>query len=432
MKQLLEPLRIESLANGGSGIARLDGRVIFVPGTAPGDLVRCRLVRDKRRYAEAEVVDLIEVAGSRRPAPCPVAAECGGCQWQHLPYADQLRWKEQLFHDSLLRQCGVEQQRLLPIIPAPREWGYRSRAQVKCFRAAQGFVTGFFRAQSHYVVPMRNCPVLAPELNELLAGLRDLLGSTDFAAEIPQIDLALGDDRKRRAVVHYLGRQAGQLAELLRPLAAAGKSDLLLQVGRQESLTALAGDGELTIKVGRPLLKLRCQAGGFTQINLEQNRRLVERVVAAARLTGAERVLDLFCGMGNFSLPLARLGGLVVGVEAYSASIAMARENAAANGIGNVEFHARPAEGALTDFSSRQPFDLLLLDPPRSGAYEVMKELLRQPVKRVLYVSCDPQTLTRDLKPLLNNGYQLETSQPLDMFPQTFHCESLTILKYLS
>jgi len=206
--------------------------------------------------------------------------------------------------------------------------------------------------------------------------------------------------------------------------------DLLLQSGRQDSLIPVAGEGEVTIEVAEPVLHLRYAAGGFAQINLQQNRRLVELVRVAAGLTGTERVLDLYCGMGNFSLPLAQQAGFVVGVENNILSISMARNNAVENAISNVEFHSRSAEGALSLFSAWQPFDLLLLDPPRSGAYQVMRELSQHPVKRILYVSCDPQTLARDLKPLLHGGYQLESSQPLDMFPQTFHCESLTILKY--
>lgn len=429
---LIGPLRIEALANGGAGIARLDGRVIFVPGTAPGDLVRCRLVIEKKRYAEAAIVEILEPADCRQQEPCPIAAECGGCQWQHFPYAEQLRWKEQLFHDSLVRQCGVDRQRLLPIVPAPQHWGYRSRAQVKCHRTPQGFVTGFFRPKSHYVVPMTSCPVLAPELDELLSRLRERLASSEFAAQIPQIDLAFGDAGKRRAVIHYLGRHAQQLCELLQTVADTTLSDLLLQNGRHESLLPIAGAGELTIVVDEPPLYLKYAAGGFAQINLVQNRQLVRSVLTAAKLNGSERILDLYCGMGNFSLPLARRARVVVGVEDYPPSIAMARSNAVTNTIHNVEFHDRAAEGALTRFSAPQPFDLLLLDPPRSGAYTVMKEICRQPVKTILYVSCDPQTLARDLKLLLHGGYRLESSQPFDLFPQTYHCESLTVLKYAS
>jgi len=430
-QRVIGPLRIESLANGGAGIARHEGRVIFVPGTSPGDLVQCRLVDEKKRYAEAIVESLLEASATRRVPPCPVASECGGCQWQHLPYSEQLHWKERLFHDTLIRQAGIQQEFLLPIVPAPQEWAYRSRVQMKCHRSRQEFVTGFFRPKSHYVVPMTSCPVIPPELNQLLNVLKTILSGSKFTGEIPQIDLALGDDGKQRAVVHYLGKRKEELITLLGANKTATQADLFLQRGRSESLTSIVGDGLLSVTVDTPPLTLNYTPGGFAQINLTQNRTLIQAVLAAAKLTGSERVLDLYCGMGNFSLPLSRYSRTVIGVENFSASIAQAKLNALANGIENAQFYARPAEGALEYFSARGSVDLLLLDPPRSGAYGLMKELLCHPVRRVIYVSCDPQTLARDLKPLLNGGYRLGMSQPIDMFPQTYHCESLTILEYL-
>ena len=430
-QRVIGPLRIESLANGGAGVARYDGQVIFVSGTAPGDLVNCRLIEEKQRFAQGEIEEILEPAECRQRPPCPVADECGGCQWQHLPYPEQVRWKERLFHDTLIRHAGAQQVQLLPIVPAPREWGYRSRVQIKCHRTAKGFVCGFFRPKSHFVVPIVSCPVLAGELNELLCHLKIVLGPSEFAWEIPQIDLSQGHDGKCRAVIHYLGKQKAELTSLLQLSDGLANCDMFLQSGRSATLSSVVGDGLLAIEVGSPPLKLHYAAGGFAQINLAQNRSLVQAVLAAASLTGTERVLDLYCGMGNFSLPLAVNAGLVIGVEEFPSSIAQAKKNAAENDIKNVEFIARAAEGALENFSLGQSFDLVLLDPPRSGAFAVMKELVRQPVPRLLYVSCDPQTLARDLKTLLHGGYRLETSQPFDMFPQTYHCESLTILKYV-
>ncbi len=203
----------------------------------------------------------------------------------------------------------------------------------------------------------------------------------------------------------------------------------MIQPGSKGSIRSISGSGELTIEVDQPPLRLNYAAGGFAQINLEQNRQLLDAVIAAAKLTGNERIIDLYCGMGNFSLPLARRAKQVFGVEDYSPSIEMARRNAARNGISNVDFYARAAEGALTTFGREDKFDLLLLDPPRSGASAVMQELLKIAVPRILYVSCDAQTLARDLKILLDNGYRLLASQPFDLFPQTHHVESLTVLE---
>ncbi|NOQ51742.1 MAG: TRAM domain-containing protein, partial [Desulfuromonadaceae bacterium] len=203
--RLLGPLRIEGLVNGGAGIARDAGRVIFVPGTAPGDLVQCRLVKEKKRYAEGKLVEILEASDRRRKPHCPVAEQCGGCQWQHLSYAEQLIWKERLFHETLIRQCAVDPGLLLPIVPAADEWHYRSRVQIKCHLTTNGFVTGFFKSKSHVVVPVESCPVIDTKLNECLTALRTLLAPTAFAGEIPQIDLAVGDEGAARAVVHYLG-----------------------------------------------------------------------------------------------------------------------------------------------------------------------------------------------------------------------------------
>lgn len=428
VEKLIGPLTIDALANGGKGVARDNGQVIFVSGAFPGDIVRCRLSKAKKTYAEGEVAELLQVSPLRRTPPCPVADECGGCQWQQLPYAEQLRWKQQLFVDTLVRQAGVDPEKILPLQPSAAEFGYRSRVQIKCFATSEGFFTGFFRPQSRFVVGIDNCPLMPPELNLLLAKFRDALTGHPFANKVPQIDLAIGADSSTRAVVHYLGNRHDELATLLHPVAKLAGCDLAIQAGRKDSLHLVHGDGELQISVDQPEIRLNYAAGGFAQINLEQNRKLVQAVIAAAELTGKERVLDLFCGMGNFSLPLARRAGFVVGVENFSPSIEMARRNALENDIENTSFHALPAERALSFFEHN--FDLLLLDPPRAGAFSLAKQLTRQPVKKLIYVSCDPQTLARDLKTLLHNGYRLISSQAFDMFPQTYHVESLSLLEY--
>lgn len=430
MNKLIGPLRVEALANGGTGIVRADGQVIFVPQVVPGDEILCRVLKTKKRYSEAELIEIVQPSAQRREMPCPVAARCGGCQWQQLAYADQLRWKQQLFHDTLIRQCAVDPVLLLPIIAAPEQWHYRSRVQIKCQLTTTGFDCGFFQPKSHILVPIERCPVIAEPLNELLARLHTLLGTSRFAGQISQIDLACGDCERRRAVVHYHGAEVAGLADLLQQLSGDQWLELLIQCRHSGQLHSVLGHAELAISVDEPPLWLNYAAGGFAQINLDQNRQLLNAVISAANLTGKERVLDLYCGMGNFSLPLARRAQLVCGVEDYRPSIEMAQRNAALNQIKNVEFYPHPVAGMLRQLSRTVSFDLVLLDPPRAGAVAVMAELLATPVARVLYVSCDAQTLARDLKLLLSGGYRLVASQPFDMFPQTHHVESLSILEY--
>ena len=424
---LTPPLTVETLANGGDGLARHQGRVTFIPHTAVGDVVRCRIRQSKKDYARAELVELLETSAQRRTPPCPVAGECGGCQWQHLPYSEQLVWKERLFRETLSHRCGIPANRMAAILPAPDEWHYRSRAQVKCHVAQGRLLTGFYRPRSRYVVAMEHCPLLAPELNRLLAQLRSALDGSRYARSIPQIDLASDDWGKSAAVVHYIGSQSAALSRHLRRLDLA--ADLFVQRERKADLISVQGDGCLTLLVDQPNLRLHYRLGGFAQVNLSQNRRLVAKAIRLADLQGTEQVLDLYCGMGNFSLPLARRAGRVLGIEEAPKSIASARENAQANAIETVAFSCGNAEQAFAEQRAGQKIDLVVLDPPRSGAYPLIKQLLENPVPRVLYVSCNPQTLARDLQPLVYGGYEPVSVQPVDMFPQTAHCESLTLLQ---
>lgn len=420
-------LEIESLAFGGSGIGRMEGKAVFVPLTAPGDRVRCRIARDRKRYAEAEPEEILTPSPLRRPAPCPVFGECGGCQWQHLPYGEQVRWKERIFADFLRRQCGVGEEAVLPAVPSPGEWRYRSRVQFKCRQTAGGFVMGFYRRGSHFVVDVADCPITAVRLNEVLRLFRSWLPASPCPDRVPQVDLDLGCDGRVRGVVHALG-DVPSLADYLRPLVEEAGISLFLQPGRKDSLVRVAGEEDLEIAAGDPPMLLRYGPGGFAQVNLPQNLALVREVTRAAALTGKERVLDLFCGMGNFSLPLARGAREVTGVEEYAPAIVKARQNAARLGIANAAFHAVPAEGAATGLADGAGFDLVVLDPPRAGAYGVARELAASRPGKILYVSCDPSTLARDLQPLLHGGYRLLWSRPFDLFPQTHHIESLSLL----
>ncbi len=427
---LVGPLEIRSLAFGGSGVARHGGRVVFVRGAVPGDRVRVRLLREKKRYAEAEAVHFEEYATQRCQPQCAVFGDCGGCQWQMLPYDEQLGHKEQIFRDTLRRQCGIAEELISPILESPAEWHYRSRVQFKCRGLSNGeMAIGFFRPGSHFVVNIQSCPVAAPEFNELLRPLRDLLQGSAYAAHISQLDMEIGEDGQLRLVIHYSGEDARGLAELLFPLQQVRSLALYLRQGHKAVLRHLGGPCDLLIEVDSPPLQLAYAAGGFAQINLNQNKRMV---AAALQLCSPEpdwRVLDLYSGMGNFSLPFSRRVASLVAVEDSACSVEQGRANAVLNRISNAQFVAASAQGAYAACAGERGFDLVLLDPPRSGAREVVTDLVRQRVPRILYVSCDPMTLARDLKTLLTGGYRLIESRPVDMFPQTYHLESLSLLE---
>jgi 23S rRNA (uracil1939-C5)-methyltransferase len=421
-------LSIESLVFGGNGIGRLDGKAIFVPLTAPGDQIRCRIVRDKGRWAEAELIDILSPAAERITPPCPVFGLCGGCQWQFLPYSEQARWKEAIYRDLLQRQAGVAAEKIRPIVAAPEPYAYRSRAQFKCCQSSKGFALGFFRKGSHSVIGINACPLLPAAVNRLIPLLKSAIDGTAIAVHIPQIDAGIDDRGQVRLVIHARDNAVAAVAEMLRPLALQEDFALFVQGDRQGGLQHICGEEDLVISCDTPLLALAYKAGGFSQINLEQNRTLLNAVLSAAELQGTERVLDLYCGMGNFSLPLARRCAEVVGVEDYAPSITQAKINARQNNLSNIRFHARPAAGALRAYGQDTPFDLVVLDPPREGASDVCRELIDLGPPRIIYISCDPATQARDLKTLLNHGYHCISAQPFDFFPQTHHIESLAIL----
>jgi len=427
--QDVQILDIDSLAFGGAGVGRLEGKAVFVPLSAPGDRVRCRILRQKKRFAEAELLEVLEPSSMRKPAPCPHFGVCGGCRWQHLGYEDQCSQKETIFRDMLVRQAGVAPELIRPLAAAPSPWGYRSRAQLKCRMTPSGFVMGFYRQGSHFVIDVPHCAVLHPALDAAARALREPLSKSPEVAKIPQLDLGVGDDGAVRAVVHYLGERLKKFCAELAPLAEALDIALFVQTGRKESLHLVRGPENLFLEVEG--CSLGYGPGGFAQINLEQNRALVRLALEALEPLDGKRILDLFCGMGNFTLPLAQSAQLLVGVEDYAPSIASARENAARNSLSNVRFHTEPASGAFARHAGQEGFDAVLLDPPRSGAYEVIKDLLFAAPRHLLYVSCDPATLARDLVPLLHGGYRLLWSRPLDMFPQTHHVESISLLQRL-
>jgi 23S rRNA (uracil1939-C5)-methyltransferase len=316
---------------------------------------------------------------------------------------------------------------ILPLVAAPQEWSYRNRLQFKCRQTAHGFAAGFYRHASHFVVDAPQCLLARPPIQACYAGLRQTLPAAPVPAAIPQVDLASSDHGEVTVLLHALPQAAdAALVDWLTATARTGGFAAALQCGRKATIRSLCGETALTTRVDEPPLELRVATGGFAQVNPEQNRRLVAAVVAAAALTGRERVLDLFCGVGNFSLPLARRAAAVVGVECYAPAIADAVANAARAGIANAAFHAEPAAGAALRHGD---FDLILLDPPRDGAYPIMRDLLAARPRRILYVSCDPATLARDLQPLVHHGYRVAATQPFDLFPQTWHVESLTVLE---
>jgi 23S rRNA (uracil1939-C5)-methyltransferase len=431
---------IERMCFGGAGFGRVEGKACFVPFSAPGDRARIRITKEKRSFAEGELLEIISASPLRVAPECPLFGSCGGCNWQHLPYAEQLQQKGEIFGQALRRIGRVESDALLPVAGAPSPYGYRSRIQLKLSRRGGELALGFFKGSSHEVVDAPNgCAIADPRLNTITAEFRALLARLPEMAAVSQIDLAIGDNAESVAVLHLEGRESAELGNKLRLFAAElpSVSGLFLRLGAKSRIEKVFGAESLSYAVpadlfpGSPALRLRFGRGGFSQVNYPQNLRLIQTVLRMAGLSGSERVLDLYCGNGNISLPVAHLAGQLIGIEGYAPSIEDALANARDNGIHNVSFQVADAAAAVRGLAARgERFDLVILDPPRSGAEEVGEIARLQPMA-IIYVSCDPTTLSRDLALLGEKGYAVVSSQPVDMFPQTYHLESVTLLKRL-
>ena len=429
MTDFIKELDITALVHGGRGLGHYDGKAVFVPMTMPGDRVACRVVKSKRRFAEAELTELIQPSPLRREPLCPYFGSCGGCQWQHLPYSEQARWKELTFSGLMTRGQILPSDRVLPIAIAPEEWHYRNRVQFKCQLTTEGLVIGFYRHGSHTVVDVDYCRLVALPIQGALDLLRGELSHLPCPESLLQVDIACGDDGQVRLVA--LAHQKGlrQLRSWLQGFADRNHFNACIQEGERGTPETISGVSDLTVTVDQPEIALRYGPGGFAQVNSVQNRRMVASMLELLTLDGTENVLDLFCGMGNFSLPIARRAGRVTGVEGYAPSIEYARSNAAASQVDNVEFIAADAFKVMNRYQDADGLNLVVLDPPRTGNFQVAGELLKIRPERILYISCDPATLVRDLVPLVRGGYEVISSQPFDLFPQTWHIESMTLLR---
>ncbi|HEY6873482.1 MAG TPA: 23S rRNA (uracil(1939)-C(5))-methyltransferase RlmD [Geobacteraceae bacterium] len=432
-----QTVTIEKMAFGGSGLGHVAGKVCFVPFTAPGDTARIRVSTEKRSYLEGEIVELLGQSPLRVTPPCPVFGICGGCNWQHLPYATQLAAKQEIFADLLWRSARVERERIMPIAPAPEPYGYRSRVQFKLRNVGGQLHMGFYRGGSHFVVDVpQQCAIAQPAINRLFHELRGFMAQFPEPDKVPQIDVTLGDDDTAVLVFHYLGNRHDDIAGHLGKLPMGPSTGIYLQRGRKSTLENIAGPETLSYRIPEyfpaeiPETVLTFAAGGFSQVNYRQNLSLIATVCAWAELTGSEKILDLYCGNGNFSIPLAQRAAAVVGIEEYPPSIIDAQRNCVINGVNNAIFRCSDAVAAVAGFvEAGERFDLVILDPPRTGAAELIRHIPSLHPGKIIYVSCDPATLARDIGMLGKLGYDVVKSMPVDMFPQTYHIESVTLLE---
>jgi 23S rRNA (uracil1939-C5)-methyltransferase len=439
-------LRIDSLAYGGNGVGRVNGFVVFVRGGLPGDLVRARVTKTKRGFAEAVAESVLEASSARVEAPCRHFGVCGGCRFQDLAYEEQLASKEQQVRDALVRIGRVPDPPLEPIVPAASVYGYRNKLEYSFSSGEEGVELGFHRAgRWDEIVDIEQCLLTTDLGNEIRLAVRA------WAQEerLEPYDQATGKGYLRHLVVRE-GRNTGQVLVLL--VTAPGERfeagyfvDVLRRFPEVRSIHWAINDtpaertnvpskllwGEEAIEEEILGLRFRLRPGAFLQTNTEMAERLYALAREYAALSGVENVLDLYCGTGTIALALAQDAGMVWGLEISEEAVACAIENAELNGIANARFFAGNVGQTLEELVEKSgPPDVVVVDPPRAGlAGKALRRTGALGAERIVYVSCNPTTLASDVQVLRDEfGYELRRCRPVDMFPHTPHVESVSLL----
>jgi 23S rRNA (uracil1939-C5)-methyltransferase len=424
---------VESLDQEGRGVAHSDGKVIFIEGGLPGEMVEFASYRRKPNYEFAEVRRILRASPSRVVPRCRYFGVCGGCSMQHLEPRAQVAAKQRVLEENLARIGKVTAETMLSPIHGPT-WEYRYRARFSARHVAKkGTLVGFRERHSSFVADMQTCEVVPARISALLVPLRQLIASLSIRERLPQVELAIGD-AVDILVLRVLEPPDASDRDKLRQFAAEHRVQLFMQPEGPDSIYPL-------LPLDAPPLQYRIpdfdlifpfKPTDFTQVNHEINRVLVRRAITLLDPQPDERIGDFFCGLGNFSLAIARSGAQVTGIEGNAGLMRRARENAVRNGLeARCRFVARDLF-AITgeDWSGLAPFDRMLIDPPRDGAIELVKAIGESPPVRIVYISCNPATLARDAAVLVHShGYRLSAAGVVNMFPHTSHVESVALFE---
>jgi len=424
---------IESLAHDGRGVAHVDGKVVFIDEALPGEAVEFIYTESRKDYAEGKVSKLLSRADDRVDAPCPHYGVCGGCSFQHVESSAQIRIKQGLLVEQFKRIGKVEIPELWESLQGPH-WGYRRKARmgVKYVEKKNRVLVGFREKRHQYLAEIDNCIVMHPLVGTKLVALGEMIEGLTIREKIPQIEVAIGDEDCVLAI-RVLEPPSLEDIEKMRSFAHANAISLCLQSKGPDTIVPLPGEPEIipTYRLPDQGIEFKFRPAMFTQVNYEINRQMINRVLDALELNADDKVLDLFCGLGNFTLPMASKAGHVVGIEGDQPLVNHAKANALHNHIENVEFYVADLSKELGDQAwARQKYNKILLDPSRAGASEVLPHLKNWQPERLVYVSCNPSTLARDAGILVNElGYQLVKAGVMDMFPQTGHVESIALFR---
>lgn len=425
--------QITALSHDGRGIAHIEGKIIFIENALPGETVKFNYTQRHSKYDEGRAIEIQNSSRDRVEPLCQHYSICGGCSMQHISSAAQLQLKQNMLLEQLKHFGGVQPENILAPLTGAL-WGYRRKARlgVKYVVKKSAVLVGFREKNNRYLADLSRCEVLHPSVGNLITALKELITSLQAYQHIAQIEVAV-DDVNTALIFRHMVPLIKEDIEKLIAFAQTHHLWLYLQGGGPQTAQLVwpeNQDDHLHYQLPDYNLNLAFHPTGFTQINTDINRQMVKQAMALLALKPDDRVLDLFCGIGNFTLPIARHSAEVVGVEGDGDLVKQATANARANNIANVHFYAADLAGDVSGAAwAKIPFNKIMLDPPRTGALEVVQKIAQFAVQRIVYVSCNPATLARDAGELVRQGYRLSQMGIMDMFPHTQHVEAMALFE---
>lgn len=422
-------VEIESLSHEGRGIAHVAGKTIFVFGALVGEKVMIQITKSNKKFDEARVTEVLHASEQRIPAQCEYFGLCGGCSMQHLSNVDQLDIKQNAVLE-LFKHAGLEGFQLIPPLLGD-SWAYRQKARlgVKFVIKKDKVLVGFREKNTPFLTDMDHCHVLHEKVGNHILALKQTIELLDAKQTIAQIEVAADDDQVALVFRHLEPLSEHDLA-ILTQFAKDTGFLVQLQPGGPDNLIDLYPEKQKLLLKPDEGIEIEFKPTDFTQVNSEMNRKMIQQALFYLQPEADEKILDLFCGLGNFSLPIAKRSQFVTGVEGSEVMAQRARDNASQLGLNNSEFYAADLSKPINTLPwAKQTYDKILLDPPRTGAMELVEQIDQFGAKRVVYISCQPTTLVRDAAILVAKGYQLTHVGVMDMFPQTAHVESMAVFE---
>jgi len=421
---------IESLGHDGRGVTHLDGKAVFIDGALPGEVVSFEYLSTRKKFDEGRVLEVQQASPDRVEPGCQHFGLCGGCTLQHMDATAQIQAKQQVLLDNLKHIGNVVPEAVLDPLTGP-VWGYRTKARLgaKFVIKKDRLLVGFREKRNPYVADLSRCEVLHPSVGERFQELIEVIGALEAKARIPQVEVSVSEGTTA-LVFRHLDPLCESDLDTLKQFAIDQDIHVYLQPGGPDTIFPFWPEQSiLSYHLPEQGIEIRFQPTDFTQVNTDINQQMVRRVLEMLELDQQDRVLDLFCGLGNFTLPMAQQARTVTGVEGDAGLVSRARENAVLNNIENVSFHAADLAVDAPDVAwAGGNYNKVLLDPPRCGAAEVMNTLGNIRPQLIVYVSCHPGSLARDAGTLVNEmGYKLRSAGVMDMFPHTSHVESIAL-----